>query len=186
MPGKPEPVQNGCVAWCQETRCIRRARLAELALVGETYSAVRDVMIEGESGLLAIHPGQQRPKWISSKRQVVWPNGSIAQVFTSEEPDGLRGPQFGAAWCDELAKWSNVEETWNMLQFALRLGDYPRQVITTTPRPIALLKKLIKDPRTMLSHSTTRENQANLAGGFLERIVGEYERYQAGPTGTRR
>lgn len=149
--------------------------VGRVALVGETYSAVRDVMIEGESGLLAVHPNRERPNWISSKRQLVWNNGAVAQVFTSEEPDGLRGPQFAAAWCDELSKWSNVEETWNMLQFALRLGDYPRQVITTTPRPIALLKKIIKDSRTLMSHSTTRENQNNLARGFLERIVGEFE-----------
>jgi len=149
--------------------------VGRIALVGETYAAVRDVMIEGESGLLAVHSAKSRPRWISSKRQLVWDNGAIAQVFTSEEPDGLRGPQFGAAWCDELAKWSNMEETWNMLQFALRLGDYPRQVITTTPRPVDLLKKLIADKRTVLSHSTTRENSANLAAGFLERIVGEYE-----------
>ena len=149
--------------------------VGRIALVGETYAAVRDVMIEGESGLLAIHPKSERPKWLSSKRQLVWNNGAIAQIFTSEEPDGLRGPQFAAAWCDELAKWSNMEETWNMLQFALRLGEFPRQVITTTPRPVALLKKLIADKRTVLSHSTTRENAANLASGFLERIVGDYE-----------
>jgi len=149
--------------------------IGRIALVGETYAAVRDVMIEGESGLLAIHSNRDRPKWISSKRQLVWNNGAVAQVFTSEEPDGLRGPQFAAAWCDELAKWNNAEETWNMLQFALRLGDYPQQVITTTPRPIALLKKIIKDSRTLLSHSTTRENRHNLAKGFLDRIVGEFE-----------
>ncbi len=148
--------------------------VGRVALVGETYAAVRDVMIEGESGILAVHPGRERPNWISSKRQVVWPNGAIAQVFTSEEPDGLRGPQFGAAWCDELAKWNNAEETWNMLQFALRLGDYPRQVITTTPRPIALIKKLVADGRTLISRSATRDNEANLASGFLERVVGEY------------
>ncbi len=149
--------------------------IGRMALVGETYAAVRDVMIEGQSGILAVHPNRERPNWISSKRQLIWPNGAVAQVFTSEEPDGLRGPQFGAAWCDELAKWNNAEETWNMLQFALRLGDYPRQVITTTPRPIALLKKIIKDSRTLMSHSATRDNRKNLAAGFLERIVGEFE-----------
>ncbi len=156
-------------------RMFTKGPVGRIALIGETYAAVRDVMIEGESGLLAIHPDRERPKWISSKRQLVWNNGAVAQVFTSEEPDGLRGPQFAAAWCDELAKWNNVEETWNMLQFALRLGDYPRQVITTTPRPIGLLKKIIKDDRTLISHSTTAENRHNLAKGFLERIVGEYE-----------
>ena len=82
--------------------------IGRLALVGETYAAVRDVMIEGESGILAIHPNRERPNWISSKRQLVWNNGAVAQVFTSEEPDGLRGPQFGAAWCDAKTIWGSL------------------------------------------------------------------------------
>ena len=83
------------------------------------------VMIEGVSGLLAIHDESWRPVFEPSKRQLTWPNGSVAQVFTAEEPDGLRGPQFHAAWCDELAKWKQAENAWNMLQFALRLGQNP-------------------------------------------------------------
>ena len=93
-----------------------------IALVGETLEDVRSVMIEGESGLLAIHPDSERPRFESSKRQLVWPNGSIAQMFSGNRPDGLRGPQFEAAWCDELCEWTYPQETFDMLQFCLRLG----------------------------------------------------------------
>ena len=107
-----------------------------IALVGETLEDVRAVMIEGESGILAVHPKHQRPRFETAKRQLTWPNGAIAQMFSGNRPDGLRGPQFEAAWCDELCKWNYPQETWDMLQFCLRLGPKPRQVITTTPRPI--------------------------------------------------
>jgi phage terminase large subunit-like protein len=95
-------------------------------------------------------------------------------VFSAEDPDALRGPQFGAAWSDELAKWRNADETWDMLQFGLRLGEYPRQVITTTPRPIKLLKSILNDKRTAVSRMRTQENASNLADGFLDRVVGKY------------
>ena len=132
------------------------------------------VMIEGVSGLLAIHDDSWRPQFEPSKRQLTWPNGSVAQVFTAEEPDGLRGPQFHAAWCDELAKWKQAENAWNMLQFALRLGQNPRALITTTPRPSALLKRLLIDPGTVTSRSTTFDNSANLPKSFLDEV---HERY---------
>lgn len=148
--------------------------IGRIALVAETYADAREVMIEGESGLLAVHSSRERPVWISSRRRLEWPNGSVAQVFSSEDPDALRGPQFGAGWCDELAKWKNVDETWNMLQFGLRLGDFPRQVITTTPRPLKLLKTIVADERTTVSRMKTDENRRNLATGFVERIVGTY------------
>lgn len=145
-----------------------------IALVGETQAEVRDVMIEGVSGLLAVHPPWERPTWLPSRRRIEWKNGAIAQVFTAEDPEGLRGPQFDAAWSDELAKWRYADATWDMLQFGLRLGDRPRQVVTTTPRPIPLIKRLVKDAATIVSHATTRMNAANLAPGFLDRIVGRY------------
>src|SRR3954452_9585935 len=107
-------------------------------------------MIEGVSGLLSVHQPDERPDWSPSRDIVVWPNGAVAQAFSAEDPDSLRGPQFSAAWCDELAKWRHAETTFDMLQFGLRLGTRPRQVITTTPRPIALLKRLIADPTTAL------------------------------------
>ena len=99
-------------------------------------------MVEGESGLLAIAPNSNRPIYEPSKRRLTWPNGVQAAMFSSEEPERLRGPQHGAAWCDELGAWRNVKATWDMLQFGLRLGKRPRQVITTTPKPIKLLREL--------------------------------------------
>ncbi|HUN11739.1 MAG TPA: terminase family protein, partial [Rhabdaerophilum sp.] len=101
-------------------------------------------------------------------------NGAVAQGFSAEDPESLRGPQFGAAWCDELAKWAYAEKTFDNLQFGLRLGENPRQVITTTPRPTKLLKRLAADPTTALSHAPTRKNAANLAPTFLAQIVGRY------------
>ncbi len=148
--------------------------IGRIALVGETQGEVREVMIEGVSGLLAVHRRCERPLWLPSRRRLEWPNGAIAQAFSAEDPEGLRGPQFAAAWADELAKWRNAEETWDMLQFGLRLGDDPRQVVTTTPRPIPLMKRLLKDARTKVSRAATRANIGNLAPGFLESIVGRY------------
>ena len=149
--------------------------VGHMALVGETYAAAREVMIEGQSGLLAIHRRSDRPVWTSSRRRLEWANGAVAQVFSSEDPDALRGPQFEAAWCDEICKWSNVQETWDMLQFGLRLGEFPQQVITTTPRPLKLIKDLVADKRTLLSRMTTDDNLFNLANGFVDRIVGTYQ-----------
>ena len=131
-------------------------------------------MIKGQSGLLAIHSKAERPVWTSSRRRLEWPNGAVAQVFSSEDPDALRGPQFGAAWCDELGKWSNAQATWDMLQFGLRLGSFPQQVITTTPRPIKLLKNIVADERTVLSRIATEQNRHNLTAGFFDRIVNVY------------
>jgi len=147
---------------------------ARIALIGETEHEAREVMVEGVSGLLAVHRQRERPEWISSRRRIEWPNGAVAQVFSAEEPDALRGPQFSAAWLDELAKWRHAEATYDMLQFGLRLGGRPRQVITTTPRPIALLKRLMDDARTALTHAGTRANAFNLAPDFVETVVAHY------------
>ena len=145
-----------------------------IALVAPTFDEARMVMIEGVSGILAIHDESWRPLFEPSKRQLTWPNGCVAQVFTAEEPDGLRGPQFHAAWCDELAKWKQAENAWNMLQFALRLGENPQALITTTPRPTPLLKRLIADAGTVTSRSTTFDNSENLAQSFLEEVTKRY------------
>jgi len=149
------------------------APAGRIALVGETYADVRDVMIEGVSGLLSLG-GAGRPAWSPARRRLEWPNGAIAQAFSAEDPQGLRGPQFEAAWCDELCKWRNADETWDMLQFGLRLGAHPRQLVTTTPRPMPLLRALMTDPRAVLSRARTRDNAANLAPAFLEAVVGRY------------
>ncbi|MBA4610915.1 DNA-packaging protein [Stappia taiwanensis] len=145
-----------------------------IALVGETHADVREVMIEGVSGLLAVHPTGERPTWQPSRRRLEWPNGAVAQVFSSEDPDALRGPQFALAWCDELAKWRHPQETWDMLQFSLRLGASPRQLVTTTPRPIPLLKRIIADPATRVVGAATEANAAHLAAGFVAAIRKRY------------
>jgi phage terminase large subunit-like protein len=145
-----------------------------IALVGETVADVREVMVEGVSGVLGVHPRGQRPVWIPSRRRLEWRNGAVAQVFSAEDPEALRGPQFHAAWCDELCKWRQAEETWDMLQFGLRLGRHPRQLVTTTPRPVPLLKRLIADPRAAITRAATRDNAFNLAPAFLDAVVGRY------------
>ncbi len=145
-----------------------------IALIGETFNDVRDVMIEGHSGLLSVHRNCEKPKWNVTQRKLEWPNGVVGQVFSSRDPDGLRGSQFGAVWCDELCKWSNLEATWDMLQFCLRLGNNPRQLVTTTPKPLPFLKRLIADKNSVVSRSSTSENIANLAPGFVSHIQSTY------------
>jgi phage terminase large subunit-like protein len=148
--------------------------IGRLALVGETLADVRDVMVEGVSGILAAHRRGERPLWQPSRRRLEWPNGAVAQAFSSEDPESLRGPQFEGAWCDELGKWRHAQETWDMLQFGLRLGERPRQTVTTTPRPIPLLKRLMAADGTIVTHAPTRANVAWLAPGFMDRVVGRY------------
>ncbi|MFD0915874.1 DNA-packaging protein [Pseudahrensia aquimaris] len=146
-----------------------------IALVGETYADGREVMIEGESGILALCRDDERPVWTSSRRRLEWPNGAIAQVFSSEDPDALRGPQFDVAWCDEVGKWRNAQETWDMLQFSVRLGARPCQCVTTTPRTTPLMKKLLADETTHSVRMMTRDNRENLAPGFYAAITNAYE-----------
>lgn len=146
-----------------------------VALIAETAADCRDVLVEGDSGLMGIHPKDFRPVYEPSKRRVTWPNGAVATLFNATEPDQLRGPQHDLAWCDELAKWRYAQETWDMLQFGLRLGDNPRQLITTTPRPIVLLREIMKDAKTVVTRGSTYDNSANLASAFLDQIKRKYE-----------
>ena len=131
-------------------------------------------MIEGPSGLLAIAPTKSRPTYEPSRRRLSWPNGAVTQAFSAEDPDSLRGPQFDAAWSDEIAKWRYAEAAWSNLQFALRLGDRPRQVVSTTPRPTPLLKKLVASETTVVARAPTKANRANLADGFFSEIAAQY------------
>ncbi|WP_018389863.1 DNA-packaging protein [Ancylobacter sp. FA202] len=149
-------------------------KAGRLALVAESLGDVREVMVEGVSGLLAIHPHHERPLWEPTRRRLVWPNGAVAQGFSADDPESLRGPQFDAAWCDELAKWRYAQAAFDMLQFGLRLGERPRQMVTTTPRPTALLRALLADPRTAVTRMGTVENAAHLAPSFLDTVVGRY------------
>jgi phage terminase large subunit-like protein len=145
-----------------------------VALVGETMAEVRRVMIEGVSGLLNVHGALERPRFEPSKSQLVWASGAIAQTFSAENPEALRGPQFDAAWCDEIAKWRRPQRAWDMLQFALRLGRRPQMVVTTTPRPIPLLKKLIADAATVTTRAATANNAENLAPTFIAEMTRRY------------
>lgn len=145
-----------------------------IALIGETFSDARNVMVEGPAGILAIHARHERPTWSPSLRKLEWANGAVAHVFSAEDPDALRGPQFDAAWADELAKWKHVDETWDMLQFGLRLGVHPRQLVTTTPRPIPLIKRFLADPMVAVSRVKTSDNAENLAPAFLDTVVRRY------------
>ena len=150
-------------------------RARRVALVGETVDQVREVMIFGESGIIASSPPDRRPVWEAGRKRLVWPNGAVAQVFSAHEPESLRGPQFDAAWIDELAKWKKAEDTWDMLQFALRLGDHPRQVVTTTPKNVGVLKAILKNPSTVVTHAPTEANKAYLAASFLDEVKARYQ-----------
>jgi len=141
-------------------------RHGQIALVGETIGDVREVMIDGPSGLVTIARAD-RPRYEASRRRLVWDNGAVAQVFSSEDPDSLRGPQFAAAWCDEVAKWKNADAVFDMLQFGLRLGKRPRQILTTTPKPTPLMKRLLGDATVAVTRMKTSDNADNLAPSFI-------------------
>lgn len=149
-------------------------RCGRIALVGETMDQVREVMIFGDSGIMACSPPDRRPRWHASRKQLMWDNGAVAQVFSAHEPEALRGPQFDAAWVDELAKWKKSKDTWDMLQFALRLGEHPQVCITTTPRNVGVLKQVLKLPSTVTTHAPTEANKAYLAESFLAEVRARY------------
>jgi phage terminase large subunit-like protein len=151
-----------------------------IALVGRTPADVRDVMIEGESGILAC-AGKQRPVYESTKRKLTWPNGSTAHAYSAEVPAQLRGPQHGFAWCDEPAAWTDaskgdvLDTAWNNLMLGLRLGSNPQCVATTTPKPNALIRTLLARKSTVISRGSTYDNLANLAPSFRENVLATYE-----------
>jgi phage terminase large subunit-like protein len=153
---------------------LTAGRARRLALIGETYDQVRDVMIEGDSGILACSPPDRRPQWKAGERKLIWANGAMAQAFSAHDPEALRGPQFDTAWVDELAKWRRAREAWDMLQFSLRLGQDPRVCVTSTPRNVAVLRDLLASPSTVQSHAPTEANRANLAPSFLTEVRARY------------
>jgi len=149
-------------------------RCRRVALVGETIDQVRAVMVEGESGLLAVSPPDRRPELKGSLNKLIWPNGAEAMLVSAANPEALRGPQFDCAWSDELAKWAKCRAAWDMLQFCLRLGDRPRQLVTTTPRDNAVLIEIMEHAASVVTHAATAVNSANLAPDFLDRLNGQY------------
>jgi predicted phage terminase large subunit-like protein len=162
--------------WVESGRCGR------VGLIAPTQADARDVLLEGESGLLNVcgKSAWSRPGYQPSRRRVEWPNGAIATLYSAEEPERLRGPQHDGLWCDELAVWKNAQAVWDTAMLGLRLGKRPRAIVTTTPRPIPLLRGLLKreGKDVAVSRGRTRDNAENLAPAFLSEIVGRY-------TGTR-
>jgi len=157
-----------------ETVRIWKNHYPIIHLVGATAGDVRDIMIEGEGGLLNCSPPWDRPKYEPSKRRLTWKNGSRGILFSADEPDRLRGPQCYKAWADELAAW-RYSEAWDQLNMGLRLGDNPQVIVTTTPRPTKIIKDLIKDPTTIVTEGTSYENKANLSPKFFDFIIKKYE-----------
>lgn len=151
-----------------------RHGMCRIALVGATREEARAIMMEGESGLLEISPHHERPRFEPSLNRCVWPNGTMATLYSAAEPDILRGASHHLAWADEIAKWKRGEEAWDNLMLGLRLGDYPRAVATTTPRPVPLLRRLLADTSVAVTHGRTRDNRLNLGGGFLPAIEAAY------------
>lgn len=143
-------------------------------LIGPTVDDARDIMVEGESGILAICPPDERPLYKKQERKLVWPNGNVSLVFTADEPERLRGKQHEKLWADELCAW-RYPEAWDQAQFGLRLGENPQAVITTTPKPSPLLKALIENPACHVTRGSTYDNKSNLAPQFLDTIVRKYE-----------
>lgn len=155
---------------------IEKARTHERgALIGPTAADTRDILVQGESGILACAPATFRPVYNPSKRQLTYPNGAIQTLYSADEPNRLRGPQHGYGWFDEMAAWRYIQAAWDMAQLGMRLGDHPQIVITTTPRPLPLIKQLVKDERTALTRGTTYDNLHNLAETFQRAVVSKYE-----------
>ena len=145
-----------------------------IALVGATAADVRDTMVEGESGLLRIFPPDKRPRYEPSKRRINFHNGAMATTYSADEPDRLRGPNHDLAWCDEIAAW-RYPDAWDQLIFGLRIGNDPRLVATTTPRPTRLIRQLVERKDVAVTKGSTFENAANLAPTFLEEVKARYE-----------
>jgi phage terminase large subunit-like protein len=158
-----------CVRWWVNT-----GRYPYVNLIGATADDARDIMIQGESGLLAICPADERPRYIKSDRLLIWPNGARSLIFTADEPERLRGKQHMKLWADEIAAW-RYAESWDQAMMGLRLGDSPQAVVTTTPRPVGIVRELLADKRNHVTTGTTYENRENLSPGFFRYVITKYE-----------
>lgn len=149
-----------------------------IALIGDNILNAQQIMVEGVSGLLQCYPPGKQPRYERSKQQIVWPNGAVAQIFSAEGYENLRGPQFDAAWIDEFAKFRAPERVWEQLMLSLRLGASPRCIVTTTPRPIRILTELMKQKDTVITRGSTFDNAANLSERFIATIKSQYANTQ--------
>lgn len=155
-----------------------------IACVAPTNSDIRRVMVEGDSGLLSVcHKADKTyrggkmgyPTWAPTNRTLTWENGAKAEFYSAEDPERLRGPQFHSAWCDEVAAWRNMRDVWDMLQFCLRLGNHPKTMVTTTPKPVKLMRDLLASERSVVSSGSTYDNVDNLAPSFIKGMQETYE-----------
>jgi phage terminase large subunit-like protein len=164
--------------WVRSMMCgptpLTKGRCGHMALVAETAADARDVMVQSAGGILKCHPPEFRPVYTPSLRKLVWPNGAVAHTYSADDPEQLRGPEHEAAWSDELAKWRYAQETWDMLQFGLRIGE-PKQLVTTTPRSIPLIRELLADSDTYVTRGSTYENYENLSTKFIGKMEKRYE-----------
>jgi phage terminase large subunit-like protein len=158
----------------EQVRAWVRSGCRYVNFVGSTADDIRDVMVEGESGILAISPPSERPVYRPSKLRLEWPNGARTLLFSAEEPDRLRGKQHEKLWCDEVAAW-RYEESWDQAMLGLRLGDNPQVIATTTPKPTKLIRQLMAEPTTAITRGTTYDNKANLAPSFYTHIIAKYQ-----------
>lgn len=141
-----------------------------LALIGPALHDVREVMVEGPSGLKETAPRGNRPRWEAGRKRLIWPSETVAYAFSAEDPDSLRGPQFHAAWADEYCAWRTPEKTLSNLRFGLRLGQDPRLMVTTTPRPMGALRRLLAEPGVRIDRGATEANVEHLSPGFMEHL----------------
>jgi len=153
---------------------VEEGKASRAVVVAPTAADCRDTIVEGPSGFLACSPPWDRPVYEPSKRRLTWKNGGIVSLYSAEEPDRLRGVNCDLLLADELSAWKNPE-AWDMAMFSLRMGDNPRAMITTTPRPTRLIRSLIENPNTLITRGSTYDNAENLAPQFLEEIVRRYE-----------
>lgn len=151
-----------------------------IGLIAETAADARDVMVEGESGILSCYPPSDRPLYEPSKRRITWRNGAVASTFSGDAPDQLRGPSHDCVWADETCKWKYLDTAWDMMDFGLRIGPHPQAVVTTTPRPLPWMRRMMLEARSdagqvVLTHGSTYENRINLAPGFIANVLSRYE-----------
>ena len=156
-------------------RLVDSGKYGRIALVAVSAADARDVMVEGQSGIMSVFPPDQRPEYQPSIRRVTFHNGAIATTYSADEPDSLRGPQHHAAWVDELAKFRYADDVWDQMMFGLRLGDKPRVCVTTTPKPLKLLRDIVARPDTHLTAGRTYDNLANLSPAFRRAVLEKYE-----------
>lgn len=173
MGGRGAGKTRAAAEWVKEM--VESGQARSVALIGATINDVRNVMIGGRSGLIEISSDDFKPKYEPSKRMLSWGNGAVAYAFSAEVPDSLRGPQFDLAWGDELAAWADGDMVLDVLRPALRLGENPRMIMTTTPRPVKWVKDLLGDETCAVTRSSTRDNAANLATGVVDDLEKRFD-----------